>query len=84
MDDIQIVDALKSTYFEWEDIFAHAINKAKKNREIDSKIRSKELASFIVSVIEGGLIRSKLTGNKSDFLAPINHLEKYLYSLKVQ
>ncbi|MCC6274793.1 MAG: TetR/AcrR family transcriptional regulator [Leptospiraceae bacterium] len=82
MNDAQISQALNETYFEWEDLFTNALDRAKKNGELNSNIRAKDLSAFIVSVIEGSLIRSKLTGNKNDFLLPINQLEKYLYSLK--
>ncbi|HLP88383.1 MAG TPA: TetR/AcrR family transcriptional regulator [Nostocaceae cyanobacterium] len=62
----------------WLNLISRIINKGIKRGEIKSEINADEVATIIISTLEGAIMMSKLYGDKIYMLRVVKHLQQYI------
>lgn len=65
----------------WKKGIVQVINKGIKNKEIKSSTDSEKIAGLIISLIEGGGVMTKTTGEDSYILHALDHVESVIHSI---
>lgn len=68
----------RAAWREWRDYLAEIIAVGVKRKEIRSDVDAKEVATLIISSLEGALMIARLERNKEALLTAQSHLERYL------
>lgn len=70
-------DRVRAAWREWRDYLAEIIAAGLKRKEIRSDVNAKEVATLIISSLEGALMIARLERNKEALLTAQSHLERY-------
>lgn len=68
----------RAAWREWRDYLAEIIAAGLKRKEIRPDLDAKEVATLIISSLEGALMIARLERNKEALLTAQSHLERYL------
>jgi TetR/AcrR family transcriptional regulator, transcriptional repressor for nem operon len=71
-------DRVRAAWREWRDYLAEIVAAGLKRKEIRAEVDAKEVATLIISSLEGALMISRLERNKAALLTAQSHLERYL------
>jgi TetR/AcrR family transcriptional repressor of nem operon len=71
-------DRVRAAWREWRDYLADIVAAGLKRKEIRAEVDAKEVATLIISSLEGALMISRLERNKAALLTAQSHLERYL------
>jgi TetR/AcrR family transcriptional repressor of nem operon len=71
-------DRVRAAWREWRDYLAEIVVAGLKRKEIRPEIDAKEVATLIISSIEGALMIARLERNKEALLTAQSHLDRYL------
>lgn len=68
----------RTAWRDWRDALAEIIAAGLKRKEIRPDVNGKEVATLIISSLEGALMITRLERNKEALLTAQSHLERYL------
>ena len=68
----------RAAWRDWRDALAEIVAAGLKRKEIRPDVNAKEVATLIISSLEGALVIARLEGNKEALLTAQSHLERYL------
>jgi TetR/AcrR family transcriptional repressor of nem operon len=71
-------DRVRAAWREWRDYLAEIVAAGLKRKEIRAEVDAKEVATLIISSLEGALMISRLERNKAALLTAQSHLGRYL------
>jgi TetR/AcrR family transcriptional regulator, transcriptional repressor for nem operon len=71
-------DRVRAAWREWRDYLAEIIAAGLKRKEIRPEVDAKQVATLIISSLEGALMIARLERNKEALLTTQSHLERYL------
>jgi len=73
-------DRVRKAWREWRDSLAEIVASGRKRKEIRADVDAKEVATLIISSLEGALMIARLERNKEALVAAQSHLHRYLES----
>jgi TetR/AcrR family transcriptional regulator, transcriptional repressor for nem operon len=76
-------DRVRAAWREWRDYLAEIIAAGLKRKEIRPEVDAKQVATLIISSLEGALMITRLERNKEALLTAQSHLERYLETLRL-
>ena len=68
----------RTAWRDWRDALAEIVAAGLKRKEIRPDVNAKEVATLIISSLEGALVIARLERNKEALLTAQSHLERYL------
>jgi hypothetical protein len=71
-------DRVRAAWREWRDYLAEIVAAGLKRKEIRPGVDAKQVATLIISSLEGALMIARLERNKEALLTAQSHLERYL------
>ncbi len=71
-------DRVRAAWREWRDYLAEIVAAGLKRKEIRPEVDAKQVATLIISSLEGALMIARLERNKEALLTAQSHLERYL------
>ncbi len=71
-------DRVRAAWREWRDYLAEIVTAGLKRKEIRPAVDAKEIATLIISSLEGALMIARLERNKEALLTAQSHLERHL------
>jgi TetR/AcrR family transcriptional regulator, transcriptional repressor for nem operon len=71
-------DRVRAAWREWRDYLAEIVAAGLKRKEIRPEVDAKQVATVIISSLEGALMIARLERNKEALLTAQSHLERYL------
>ncbi len=71
-------DRVRAAWREWRDYLAEIVAAGLKRKEIQPEVDAKQVATLIISSLEGALMIARLERNKEALLTARSHLERYL------
>ena len=71
-------ERVRAAWREWRDYLAEIVAAGLKRKEIRPEVDAKQVATLIISSLEGALMIARLERNKEALLAAQSHLERYL------
>lgn len=71
-------ERVRAAWRQWRDVLAEIVAAGLKRKEIRPDIDAKEVATLIISSLEGALMIARLERNKEALLAAQSHLLRYL------
>ena len=71
-------ERVRAAWREWRDYLAQIVAAGLKRKEIRPEVDAKQVATLIVSSLEGALMIARLERNKEALLTAQSHLERYL------
>lgn len=71
-------------FHNWESVIINLIEKGKQSGELAADVNSKQFASVFMSLIEGGVLLSKTTGDKTYLLSNLKQIEQWVDELRVK
>jgi TetR/AcrR family transcriptional regulator, transcriptional repressor for nem operon len=71
-------DRVRAAWREWRDYLAEIVAGGLKRKEIRPEVDAKQVATLIISSLEGALMIARLERNKEALLTAQSHLERYL------
>jgi TetR/AcrR family transcriptional regulator, transcriptional repressor for nem operon len=71
-------DRVRAAWREWRDYLAEIVAAGLKRKEIRPEVDAKQVATLIISSLEGALMIARLERNKETLLTAQSHLERYL------
>jgi TetR/AcrR family transcriptional repressor of nem operon len=71
-------DRVRAAWREWLDYLAEIVAAGLKRKEIRPEVDAKQVATLIISSLEGALMIARLERNKEALLTAQSHLERYL------
>jgi TetR/AcrR family transcriptional repressor of nem operon len=76
-------NALNKVVDAWKKIFEKQIEKAKNNKEIKDSVNSQEVSIFLISILQGAMLVSKMKGTCERYNQCINQMVNYLNVLRI-
>jgi TetR/AcrR family transcriptional repressor of nem operon len=73
-------DRVRAAWREWRDYLAEIVAAGLKRKEIRPEVDAKQVATLIISSLEGALMIARLERNKEALLTAQSHLERYLHT----
>jgi TetR/AcrR family transcriptional regulator, transcriptional repressor for nem operon len=71
-------ERVRAAWREWRDYLAEIVAAGLKRKEIRPEVDAKQVATLIISSLEGALMIARLERNKEALLTAQSHLERYL------
>lgn len=71
-------ERVRAAWRGWRDYLAEIVAAGAKRKEVRPEVNAREVATLIVSSLEGALMISRLERNKEALLTAQSHLERYL------
>jgi TetR/AcrR family transcriptional repressor of nem operon len=71
-------DRVRAAWREWRDYLAEIVAAGLKRKEIRPEVDPKQVATLLISSLEGALMIARLERNKEALLTAQSHLERYL------
>jgi TetR/AcrR family transcriptional regulator, transcriptional repressor for nem operon len=71
-------DRVRAAWREWRDYLAEIVAAGLKRKEIRPEVDAKQVATLLISSLEGALMIARLERNKEALLTAQSHLERYL------
>ena len=71
-------DRVRAAWREWRDYLAEIVAAGLKRKEIRPEVGARQVATLIISSLEGALMIARLERNKEALLTAQSHLERYL------
>lgn len=71
-------ERVRAAWREWRDYLAEIVAAGLKRKEIRPEVDAKQVATLIISSLEGALMIARLERNKEALLTARSHLERYL------